>query len=153
AIRSGTGVIVGEEVPGIAVVAVVLPHRPPLTIREVRPPLLPGDVLATSFFQATLLCIHVTSPCFVRSFVLVVLAVRLCVAPGPFALRPIVCPPGSSTGKGRQDLGILCTSASVRTNYTISAISSNGARRLACLESQPHWGMMLSNKDSTRSAA
>src|SRR5262249_51639506 len=69
AIGPGTGVVVGEEVPGIAVVAVVLTHRPPLPIREIWSPLLPGEVSAASFFQATLLCIHVTSPCFVRPFV------------------------------------------------------------------------------------
>ena len=62
AIRPGTGVLVGEEVPGIAVVAVILAHRPPLPIREVRSPLPPGGFLGTGFLETTLLGIHLGPP-------------------------------------------------------------------------------------------
>ena len=62
AIRPGTGVIMGEEVPGIAVVAVVLPHRPPLPVREIRSPFPPGDLLGPGFFQTTLLDVHLRPP-------------------------------------------------------------------------------------------
>src|SRR5262249_9792529 len=68
-VRAGTGVIVSEEVPSVAVVAVVLAHRSPLAVREVWSPLLPRDVSAARFLQATLLCIHLASPCLVRSAV------------------------------------------------------------------------------------
>ena len=47
--------IVGEVVPGVAVLAVVLPDRAPLPFAEIRPPLLPGDSAAPCFFQARLL--------------------------------------------------------------------------------------------------
>ena len=49
AIRAGAGVIVGEEVPGVAVLAVVLAHGAPLPFTEIRPPLLPGGLLARLF--------------------------------------------------------------------------------------------------------
>jgi len=35
--------VMGEIVPGVAVLAVVLTDRAPLTLAEVRPPFLPGD--------------------------------------------------------------------------------------------------------------
>ena len=62
AIRPGAGVIVGEEVPGIAVFAVVLAHRPPLPLREIRSPFPPGNLLGARFFQTTLLDVHLRSP-------------------------------------------------------------------------------------------
>src|SRR4029453_1406204 len=43
-IGPGPSLIVGEVVPGIPVVAVVLADGAPLTFTQVRPPLLPGGV-------------------------------------------------------------------------------------------------------------
>ena len=45
----------GEVVPGIAVGAVVLAHRAPLTLTQIRTPLLPRDPLFTGFIQPLLL--------------------------------------------------------------------------------------------------
>src|SRR5262249_30627295 len=44
AVGAGAGLVVGEVVPGVAAVAVVLAHGPPLPLAEVRAPLLPGDL-------------------------------------------------------------------------------------------------------------
>ena len=65
------GVIMGEEVPGIAVVAVVLAHRPPLPIREIRPPLLPRHTLRAGFLQTTMLSVQLGPPFSLRAFDLV----------------------------------------------------------------------------------
>ena len=62
AIRPGTGVIMGEEVPGISVVAVVLPHRPPLPVREIRAPFPPRNLFRAGFFQTTMLDVHLRPP-------------------------------------------------------------------------------------------
>src|SRR5262249_16068514 len=51
--------IMGEVVPRIASCAVILPHRPPLPLAEIRTPFLPRDVLLTCFFQAFLFGVHV----------------------------------------------------------------------------------------------
>src|SRR5215475_7609953 len=40
-IRTGSGLVVAEIVPGITIRAVVLAHRPPLPFAQVRPPLSP----------------------------------------------------------------------------------------------------------------
>ncbi len=45
AVGARTRLVVGEVVPGVAVVAVVLAHRAPLALAEVRAPLLPLDAL------------------------------------------------------------------------------------------------------------
>ncbi len=42
AVGAGAGVVVREVVPGLAAGAVVLTHRPPGSLREVRAPLVPG---------------------------------------------------------------------------------------------------------------
>src|SRR3984893_16282664 len=44
-----------EIVPGVAVVAVVLPDRTPLSLAEVRPPILPWDVRLPRVVQRLLL--------------------------------------------------------------------------------------------------
>ena len=62
AIGPGTGVVMGKEVPGIAVLAVVLPHGPPLPVREIGSPFPPGNLLGTRFLQTTLLDVHLRSP-------------------------------------------------------------------------------------------
>ena len=53
AVGAGAGVIVGEEVPGVARFAVVLAHRAPLAFAEIRPPLLPGGGSGAGFFQSS----------------------------------------------------------------------------------------------------
>ena len=52
AVGARAGVIVGEEVPGVARLAVVLAHRAPLAFAQVRPPLLPGGGAGAGFFQS-----------------------------------------------------------------------------------------------------
>src|SRR5262249_33326454 len=47
--------IVGEVVPGITVVAVVLAHGSPLTLAQVGPPTFPGGVPSTFFVEARVL--------------------------------------------------------------------------------------------------
>jgi hypothetical protein len=42
AIGPRAGMIVGEEVPGVSVFAVVLPNRPPLAFTQIGSPLFPG---------------------------------------------------------------------------------------------------------------
>ena len=51
AVGARAGLIVGEEVPGVAVLAVVLAHGAPLPFAQVGPPLLPGDLLLAGFFE------------------------------------------------------------------------------------------------------
>jgi hypothetical protein len=48
-------VIVREVLPRIAVRTVVLPHRAPLTLAQVRTPLLPRGLRSRAFLQAPLL--------------------------------------------------------------------------------------------------
>src|SRR5262249_14298088 len=52
AVGARTGLVVAEVVPGVAPLAVVLPHGPPLTLTEVGPPLLPGDFLNACLLEA-----------------------------------------------------------------------------------------------------
>ena len=54
AVGAGAGMIVGEEIPGIAVFAVVLAHRSPLPLAEVGPPLLPGSFCSRA--SSSLIC-------------------------------------------------------------------------------------------------
>src|SRR5262249_49749833 len=51
AVGAGPGLVVGEVVPGVAAVAVVLADRPPLAFAEVRAPLLPGDLALLHLHQ------------------------------------------------------------------------------------------------------
>ena len=51
----GAGLVVGEVVPGVAVLAVVLADRAPLPLAEVRAPLLPGDPRLAGLVQPLLL--------------------------------------------------------------------------------------------------
>src|SRR3954469_4535011 len=50
--------IMGEEVPSVAVVAVILTHRPPLPFAQIRPPLLPVDLLFPRLFEACFFGVH-----------------------------------------------------------------------------------------------
>ena len=51
AIGARAGLIVGEVIPGIAPFAVVLAHRAPLALAQVRSPLLPGNLLRPCLCQ------------------------------------------------------------------------------------------------------
>ena len=50
--------VVGEVVPGVASLAVVLAHGPPLTFAQVRAPQLPGRPVRAGFFETGLLGVH-----------------------------------------------------------------------------------------------
>jgi hypothetical protein len=52
AVGPGAGLIVGEVVPGVAAPTVILPHRAPLALAQVRAPLLPGRFTVTGLLQA-----------------------------------------------------------------------------------------------------
>ena len=52
AIGARAGLIVGEEIPGVSVLAVVLADRSPLALAEVRTPFLPVDLAAPEPRQA-----------------------------------------------------------------------------------------------------
>src|SRR6516225_4833292 len=54
-IGTGAGLIVGEVVPRITVLAVVLADRAPLSFAEIRPPLLPGHPLLARLVETPLL--------------------------------------------------------------------------------------------------
>jgi hypothetical protein len=41
----------GEVIPGVAVGAVIFPHRPPLPLTQIRPPLLPGGSSFTALLE------------------------------------------------------------------------------------------------------
>src|SRR5205085_7069803 len=58
AIGARPRMVVREEVPGVAVLAVVLADGPPLSFTQVRPPLLPGSLLAAGLVQSDLFCGH-----------------------------------------------------------------------------------------------
>ena len=55
AIRARPRLLMGEVVPRIAVLAVVLAHRPPLPLREVGTPRLPGDTAGPRFLEPLVL--------------------------------------------------------------------------------------------------
>src|SRR5205823_11560198 len=63
AVRPRAGLIVGEVVPGVAALAVVFAHSAPLALAQVRPPLLPGDLLGASLVESSVFRGHV-SPAF-----------------------------------------------------------------------------------------
>ena len=52
--------VVREEVPGVAVLAVVLAHGAPLSFTEVRPPLFPGGLLLAGLVQSDMFSGHGT---------------------------------------------------------------------------------------------
>src|SRR5262249_43612320 len=58
AIGTGTCLVVAEVVPRIAVGAVVLAHRSPLTLAQVGSPSFPGDSAAPRFFKSDMLGCH-----------------------------------------------------------------------------------------------
>jgi len=49
--------IVGEEIPRIAVVAVILAYGSPLSFTQVRTPLLPRHLGLVAFLEARALCV------------------------------------------------------------------------------------------------
>jgi hypothetical protein len=55
AVRPGTRLLVGEVGPGVAAVAVVLAHRPPLPLTQVRSPASPRHARSVGLFQSVLL--------------------------------------------------------------------------------------------------
>ena len=58
AVGARAGLVVGEVVPGVAALAVVLAHRAPLALAEVGPPRLPGYGSLPSLFEAKVFCRH-----------------------------------------------------------------------------------------------
>src|SRR5262249_16050496 len=54
--------IVGEVIPGITVFTVVLAHRAPLALAQVRSPLLPRNLLRLCFVKSVLFWGHTRSP-------------------------------------------------------------------------------------------
>ena len=56
AVGARARLVVGEVVPGVAVVAVVLAHRAPLPLAQVGSPLLPGRAVRSRFVEPALLC-------------------------------------------------------------------------------------------------
>ena len=54
AIGARAGLIVGEVIPGVAALAVVLAHRSPLSLAQVRPPFFPGNLLFPSLVESDL---------------------------------------------------------------------------------------------------
>src|SRR4029077_4043798 len=54
-ISPGTGLVVRKVVPGVAVRTVVLAHRPPLPLAQVRAPFLPGGLRLARVVQPLLL--------------------------------------------------------------------------------------------------
>ena len=54
-ISPGTGMVVGEIVPCVAVITVVLAHRAPLPLAQIGSPFLPPDPFLARFVQACLL--------------------------------------------------------------------------------------------------
>src|SRR5215813_4996751 len=53
-IGARAGVIVGEVVPGSALVAVILAYRSPLAFAKVRPPLLPWHAIVARLIETNL---------------------------------------------------------------------------------------------------
>ena len=53
------GLVMGEVIPGVAVLAVILPDGSPLAFAQVGPPFLPGGLLLASLFKSVLFgCFH-----------------------------------------------------------------------------------------------
>src|SRR5262249_25130375 len=66
-IRARAGLVVAEVVPGVATFAVVLAHRPPLTVGEIRAPFPPRGLGLTSFLEAASLFGHERPPILLRT--------------------------------------------------------------------------------------
>src|SRR5262249_24496587 len=58
AVGAGAGLVVAEVVPGVAALAVVLADGPPLSLTEIGPPLLPGDLLLPLLIETAVFCGH-----------------------------------------------------------------------------------------------
>src|SRR6185369_9274204 len=63
-IGAGARLIMGEEIPRIAVFAIIFADRSPLALRQIRTPLLPGSLLLARLFKPDLFGVHETSRCF-----------------------------------------------------------------------------------------
>src|SRR5262245_1966876 len=71
-IGAGAGLVMAEVVPGISILAVVLPHGPPLPLAQVGAPLSPGNftltrrrealLLRSGSFDCVGLCLHPVAP-------------------------------------------------------------------------------------------
>src|SRR5262249_28715532 len=53
-IGARAGVVVWEVAPSVAIVAVILSHRPPLAFAEIRSPLFPWHVIVASLIETNL---------------------------------------------------------------------------------------------------
>src|SRR5262249_26563466 len=62
AVGAGSGLVMSEVVPGVAALAVVLAHGPPLPLAEVRPPLLPGGLFRSRFVESPVFRGHRVPP-------------------------------------------------------------------------------------------
>src|SRR5207244_742361 len=62
AVGTRAGLVVGEVIPRVARVAVVLAHRPPLPLRKIRPPLFPLRGLGAGLLESTMLGVHLWPP-------------------------------------------------------------------------------------------
>src|SRR5262249_24097598 len=62
AVGAGARLVMGEIVPGVAALAVVLADGPPLSLAEVWSPPLPGDVLGADLVQTGVLGGHRGNP-------------------------------------------------------------------------------------------
>jgi hypothetical protein len=58
AIGPRSGMVVGEEVPGVAVLAVILAHRAPLALGKIGAPLLPVSFALTGLLEAVAFDTH-----------------------------------------------------------------------------------------------
>src|SRR5262245_43864572 len=58
AVGARAGVIMGEVIPRVTVVAVVLAHCAPLTLAQIRSPLLPGNLPRSSLVESEMLYSH-----------------------------------------------------------------------------------------------
>src|SRR5512147_1986312 len=62
AVGARAGMVVGEEIPGVTSLAVVLTHGPPLPFTEVGSPLLPKNLPFPGLFKSALFSVHTAPP-------------------------------------------------------------------------------------------
>src|SRR5262245_45353306 len=62
AVGARAGVVVGEVIPRVTVVAVVLAHCAPLALAQIRSPFLPGNLPRSSLVESEMLCGHKVLP-------------------------------------------------------------------------------------------
>src|SRR5262249_43145331 len=62
AVGTGAGLVMGEVVPGVAALAVILANGAPLPFAEVGPPLPPGNFLLPGLVEANVLSGHGNRP-------------------------------------------------------------------------------------------